>query len=335
MSHRRSLIILSAALASFSVLAIARPAQADILPDCEKTIYRVEGGATIECPDKKLECIYPDQYNPNNHGEITGVMVNRNCGFDDFVQLFINLSSWGLGIMAILALFFFIYGGFTLLIAGGRKDYVENGKKMLTGTVLGIIVMLTAWAIVGFYVSATTGSTKGFVFPSIPEFARPWFGLATNCRETYTKNYEQASCSRNFLKLYCADPVTVSNGPVFNLQQALNDRGCAAGESDGCYGPNVESAVRRFQEINGLTMTDPNTGLQISPPGQMNEAVRDALFDPTMTDDCTQTEVGACLGLLPGTETIACLADGLSRKACEQRFDGTWAARPQACTPAQ
>lgn len=334
MNRRRLLIILTAALIGWSVISFARPAQAALLPDCEKTLYSVEGGGTVKCPDGTTACIYPDQYNPNTHGKIIGVMVNRNCDFDDFVQLFINLSGWGLGIMAILALFFFIYGGFTLLIAGGRKEYVENGKKMLVGTVIGVIVMLTAWAIVGFYVAATTGSTKGFVFPTIAEFTRPWFGKATNCRETYAKNYDQSNCSANYLRLYCADSVETSHGPVYNLQQKLNERHCDAGDSDGCYGSAVESAVRRFQEINGLTWDDPGTGLPISPPGIVTEEVRDALFDPTTTDDCTQTEVGACFGLTPAG-SIVCLADGVAKKSClSSRFNGaTFAPRPVTCTP--
>jgi len=67
-----------------------------------------------------------------------------------------------------------------------------------------------------------------------------------------------------------------------------------------------------------------------SPPGQVDEDFVDALFDPTTTDDCTQTKLGACFGA-PETG-IVCLASGVSRKACEQRFNGVFA-EGSSCTP--
>jgi len=49
---------------------------------------------------------------------------------------------------------------------------------------------------------------------------------------------------------------------VRSVQQSLNDRGFAAGPVDGQWGPTTESAVRDFQQANGLAQTgnlDPRT----------------------------------------------------------------------------
>jgi peptidoglycan hydrolase-like protein with peptidoglycan-binding domain len=45
------------------------------------------------------------------------------------------------------------------------------------------------------------------------------------------------------------------DGTVRKAQVALNGRGYNVGAVDGRWGPNTESAVRRFQEKNGLTAT--------------------------------------------------------------------------------
>jgi phage tail tape-measure protein len=40
-----------------------------------------------------------------------------------------------------------------------------------------------------------------------------------------------------------------------SIQQALNDKGYAAGPADGTWGPATEAALRRFQQTQGLPVT--------------------------------------------------------------------------------
>jgi phage tail tape-measure protein len=46
-----------------------------------------------------------------------------------------------------------------------------------------------------------------------------------------------------------------SDATIRDAQVALNDQGYSAGPADGRYGPNTQSAVRRFQAEHGLTQT--------------------------------------------------------------------------------
>ncbi len=303
MSFRRVLIGCFISIILFPALGRSASAATlpSVTPDCDKTLYKVIQGGTA-CPDGDGLCVDPAEYSEATHGAIRGVMVNKDCGFDDFIQLFVDLANWGLAIMAVLALFFYIYGGFTMLISGGRHEYVENGKKILTGTTIGVIVMLTAWALVGFYTIATTGSTKGLVFPDIPEFRAPWSGKAEGCRQTYAQEHNQASCTQNSLHLYCADSADVNQGPVSQLQTLLNTYDCNAGSVDGCFGNQTETALATFERVNGLTEN-----------GVVEEGDWTRLLDSTNAVKCTET-LGCCLDDVNG--------DG-SLYICERQFPKT------------
>lgn len=258
---RRLTISLVIALALGSLLATPTLAKSSIfpnlLPDCEKTIYKVEANGKIACPDKTINCVTPEQFEESGGDayfkKIVGVSVNRNCGFSDFIQLFVNLANWGLGIMAGLALFFYVWGGFQLLISGGRTEYIDQGKKIIIGTTIGVLIILVAWTMTGFYVVATTGSTQGLVFPNYAgQWAAKWYGEAQGCRKVYNLEHNQSNCGQNSLHLYCADPID-EEGFVTTLQSLLKERGCNVGTQDGCFGPQTESAVREFQFVNNLT----------------------------------------------------------------------------------
>ncbi|MFA5129200.1 MAG: pilin [Patescibacteria group bacterium] len=81
-----------------------------------------------------------------------------NCGFNDFILLGINLTKLILGMVGSLALLFFIYGGVVFLIAGGKSEMIDKGKKIITNAVIGVAIVLGAWIIVNFAIAAMTGT---------------------------------------------------------------------------------------------------------------------------------------------------------------------------------
>jgi hypothetical protein len=77
-----------------------------------------------------------------------------NCGLNDIVNLFIGAANYLFGIVGALALLFFVYGGVLWLTAGGNAEQIEKGKKVLTGAVIGLIIVFGAWLIVQFVMTA-------------------------------------------------------------------------------------------------------------------------------------------------------------------------------------
>ncbi len=84
------------------------------------------------------------------------------CGLCDVLYGFLKLAYWGLGIMGSLALLAFIVGGLYWFTAAGDKNKIAKGKSILTGTVMGIIIILSAFLIINFVISALTGQWGKF-----------------------------------------------------------------------------------------------------------------------------------------------------------------------------
>lgn len=109
------------------------------------------------------------------------------CGFNDFILLGINLTKMILGLVGSLALLFFIYGGIMFMLAGGKSEMIDKGKKILTNAVIGVAIVLGAWIIVNFAIAALTGTPVGNVkiFGTQDWWKTP-SGVAPSCGTTTT-----------------------------------------------------------------------------------------------------------------------------------------------------
>lgn len=81
-------------------------------------------------------------------------------GEADLKNTVINIIRWILGILALLAVVFVIYGGFMWLTSGGDESKIEKAKKIISGAVVGLIIVILAWAIVIFVARTTSNVTQ-------------------------------------------------------------------------------------------------------------------------------------------------------------------------------
>jgi hypothetical protein len=65
-----------------------------------------------------------------------------------------------LGLLGLIAVVLIIYGGFIWLTAGGNEDKVGQAKRIISAAVVGLIIVLLAWAIVTFVVSTASKVTS-------------------------------------------------------------------------------------------------------------------------------------------------------------------------------
>ncbi len=79
------------------------------------------------------------------------------CGdyeLNDFIKIFIHYYDRIFGLIGSVALLFFIYGGIIFLISAGNKEKVEQGKKILIGAAIGLVIVFASYAIIQFVFTA-------------------------------------------------------------------------------------------------------------------------------------------------------------------------------------
>lgn len=77
------------------------------------------------------------------------------CSFLELVKILINFA---IQITFAFAGLFITWGAFVIMTAGGSEERVKDGRKMVTTAVIGLVIMLSAWLILGTVIQILTGS---------------------------------------------------------------------------------------------------------------------------------------------------------------------------------
>lgn len=76
------------------------------------------------------------------------VTVVNPIGTDDFTELVTNFLGWLLGIAGALALLMFVWGGILYVTSAGDEQKAAKGKRIVTWTIIGLIVILMSYSII-------------------------------------------------------------------------------------------------------------------------------------------------------------------------------------------
>lgn len=93
----------------------------------------------------------------------SGYAQSANSG--DLTAILGNLISQGLALLGVLLLGLMLYGGFLWMTAAGDKGKVEKATSVIRNAIIGLVIIVLAYAISNFVVAslgnATTGGTGG------------------------------------------------------------------------------------------------------------------------------------------------------------------------------
>lgn len=93
----------------------------------------------------------PDCALDNPTGGKEGAAKEGDCrSISIFVTMLILVANYLFGIVGALALLFFIYGGFTLILSRGAPDSVKKGKDIMVAAIVGLIIVFGAYMLVRF-----------------------------------------------------------------------------------------------------------------------------------------------------------------------------------------
>jgi len=89
--------------------------------------------------------------------------LQSKCGdITIFVELMIDIVNYLLGFVGGLALLFFIYGGFILILSGGSPDKITQGKEAMVSALIGLVVTFCGYALVS-YLGAIVGISSKYI----------------------------------------------------------------------------------------------------------------------------------------------------------------------------
>jgi len=69
---------------------------------------------------------------------------------EDLSELVVRVIQYLLGFLGLIAVIMIIIGGFRWMTAGGNEEKIESAKKVISAAVIGLVIVLIAWAIVFF-----------------------------------------------------------------------------------------------------------------------------------------------------------------------------------------
>ncbi len=95
------------------------------------------------------------------HAAVTIENVGGSLGLGnaDLKTTVMNIISYVLGLLGLIAVVMVLYGGFTWMTAGGNEDKIDTAKQIISSAAVGLVIILIAWAIVTFVVGTARNVT--------------------------------------------------------------------------------------------------------------------------------------------------------------------------------
>jgi hypothetical protein len=84
-----------------------------------------------------------------------------NLSGGDVRQTAARLINVALGFLGIIAVIIVLLGGFKYMLSGGDPTKTEDARKLIVSGIIGLAIILSAWAITSFVMSRLVEATSG------------------------------------------------------------------------------------------------------------------------------------------------------------------------------
>lgn len=86
-------------------------------------------------------------------------LTETGLGTRDLKDTITSVINIVLGFLAIVATVAILVAGFKWMTAGGNEEKIESAKKLLTGAIIGLVIVLISYAVARFVISALINET--------------------------------------------------------------------------------------------------------------------------------------------------------------------------------
>lgn len=94
-------------------------------------------------------------------GQLGAVQNSLGVSNQDVRVTIARIIRVAMGLLGIIAVVIILIGGFTWMTAGGNEDKVGEAKKWIYSGVIGLAIILSAYAIASFVINSLTAATAG------------------------------------------------------------------------------------------------------------------------------------------------------------------------------
>ncbi len=129
--NKKGLILLSLAILAFSIFLIISDVKAANLKDA-----------------------FEDEYLGKTARE--GAGYDTTVDTDDIISTIIQVV---LSFLGVIFLVLMIYGGYLWMMAKGNEEQVTKAKNLITAAIIGLVIVMAAYAISWFVISKLSGAT--------------------------------------------------------------------------------------------------------------------------------------------------------------------------------
>ncbi|MFH1077663.1 MAG: pilin [Patescibacteria group bacterium] len=101
----------------------------------------------------------PDSLSANDLG-VGAIQSSIKLGSGDVRQTAARIINVALGFLGIIAVVIVLLGGFKYMISGGNEEKTSEAKKLIVSGIIGLAIILSAWAITSFVISRLVTATQ-------------------------------------------------------------------------------------------------------------------------------------------------------------------------------
>lgn len=86
-------------------------------------------------------------------------ILGQTLGTRDIRETIASIINVALSLLGIVAVVIILAGGFTWMTAGGNEENVEKAKKLIIAGIVGLAIILSAYAIANFVIKSLVTAT--------------------------------------------------------------------------------------------------------------------------------------------------------------------------------
>ncbi|MBI5465841.1 MAG: Ig-like domain-containing protein, partial [Candidatus Kerfeldbacteria bacterium] len=87
--------------------------------------------------------------------------LNVNLGNKPLIETVSQIINIFLGLLGVIAVCLILYGGYLWLTSAGNEEKISRAKRLLSGAVIGLVIIFAAFGIASFIISRLTEATQG------------------------------------------------------------------------------------------------------------------------------------------------------------------------------